>query len=119
MDNYLYPGESGYHSRYDGWIQDGRLRGYSSSPGMQDFFASPCSPVHFWDPVSHPMGTGGSFPSGNSSRRVELTTHLQIPFVLYTVTAVRIQIKQAISLISNNNILGERRADKPPSEPTV
>jgi hypothetical protein len=58
----------------------GQLRGWSLSPaGVKNFHFSmlfrPALGVH---PTSYPMGTGGSFLRGKSSRGVKLTTHLQL-----------------------------------------
>jgi hypothetical protein len=57
-------------SRYSDWLQAGRPRGRSSSPGSgKNFFFPtsfrPCSGAHS---ASYPMGIGGSFPWGKATR---------------------------------------------------
>jgi hypothetical protein len=44
-------------SRYGDWLQAGRRRGPSSSPGGGNIFSS----SRLADPASYPKGNGGSF----------------------------------------------------------
>jgi hypothetical protein len=51
-------------SRYGDWLQAGRLRNRSSSPGRVKNFLFSTSTGSGAHPVSYSIGTGGSFPEG-------------------------------------------------------
>jgi hypothetical protein len=53
-------------SRYSDWLQAGRPRARSSSPGRQELSLHVVQIGPGAHPASYPMGTGGSFPGGKA-----------------------------------------------------